>query len=147
MGSKFYQRSDFYIISKKLIRWPREASDDTWLWLPRSRARFVAFPALRMVATAFSCVFCSISCVFCSITSVRIVVAAFSFGIYRQRMWLPRSRACSVAFPAMGGLREDQLWLPRSPQSNSFHDSINCSTSKRSHPQSRRVFRSAIAPQ
>ena len=109
---------------------------------------FIHFiPSFIDVVAAFSCVLCSISCVSCSISSVRIVVTAFSFGIYRQLRWLPRSRACSVAFPAMGGLREDQLWLPRSPKSKSFHDSINYSTSKRSHPQSHRVFRSAIAPQ
>jgi hypothetical protein len=109
---------------------------------------FIHFiPSFIDVVAAFSCVLCSISCVSCSISSVRIVVTAFSFGIYRQLRWLPRSRACSVAFPAMGGLREDQLCLPRSPRSKSFHDSINYSTSKRSHPQSRRVSRSAIAPQ
>ena len=109
---------------------------------------FIHFiPSFIDVVAAFSCVLCNISCVSCSISSARIVLTAFSFGIYRQLRWLPRSRACSVAFPAMGGLREDQLCLPRSPKSKSFHDSINYSTSKRSHPQSRRVFRSAIAPQ
>ncbi len=109
---------------------------------------FIHFiPSFIDVVAAFSCVLCSISCVSCSISSVRIVVTASSSGIYGQLLWLPRSRACSVAFPAMGGLREDQLCLPRSPRSKSFHDSINYSTSKRSHPQSRRVFRSAIVPQ
>ena len=78
---------------------------------------------------AFSCVLCNISCVSCSISSARIVLTAFSFGIYRQLRWLPRSRACSVAYPAMDGLRRgDQRWLPRSPKSKSFHHSIDYST-------------------
>ena len=67
---------------------------------------FIHFiPSFIDVVAAFSCVLCNISCVSSSISSARIVVTAFSFGIYRQLRWLPRSRACSVAFPAISSVR------------------------------------------
>ena len=68
------------------------------------------------------------------------MVAAFSCGIYRQLRWLPRSRACSVAYPAMDGLRRgDRRWLPRSPCIphpfiHSFiHSFISCAFYSRIH--------------
>ena len=68
------------------------------------------------------------------------MVAAFSCGIYKQLRWLPRSRACSVAYPAMDGLRRgDRRWLPRSPCIphrfiHSFiHSFISCAFYSRLH--------------